>query len=334
MAQAHANGIQIEYETFGDTADPPLLLVIGFSGQMIWWDEALCRDLAGRGHFVIRFDNRDTGLSTKFDVAGRPDFRTLIGRIMRGEPVSPPYTLEDMADDAAGLLDALGISRAHVCGMSMGGRIAQLLAIRYPLRVRSLISIYSSTGNPGLPRPRPEALQVMTMPSPRDRAGYIEFQLQAHRIFAGPGFPFDEAWVRSIMGQSYDRCFCPRGTGRQLLALLTQADRRQALASVKAPALVIHGTDDPLVPVEGGRETARSIPGAELLLIEGMGHDIPHGGAWPRIVEAIAAHTAKAEAKEGDILNGPPAKPGPGGGDLCGKGGPGRDAAGVAGGGR
>ena len=296
MAHADANGIQIAYETFGEAADPALLLIIGFSGQMIWWDDELCRDLARRGHYVIRFDNRDAGLSTKFDKSGSPDFKATFGRLLKGEKVSIPYSLEDMADDAVGLLDALGIGRAHICGMSMGGMIAQTIAIRHPSRVLSLISIYSSTGNPDLPRPTPEAMKVLMTAPPADREGFIEYQMRVRKILSGPGFAIDEAWVREIMAQSYDRCFCPQGAGRQLLAILTQTDRRPALADLKAPTLVIHGTDDPLVPVEAGKDTARSIPGAELMLIEGMGHDIPHGGAWPRIVEAIAAHTQKTAA--------------------------------------
>ncbi|MCE5264827.1 MAG: alpha/beta fold hydrolase [Deltaproteobacteria bacterium] len=293
MARAKANGIEVEYETFGEASDAPLLLIIGFSGQMIWWDDELCRELARRGHHVIRYDNRDAGLSMKFDSAGVPDFRVIFGKLMKGEKVSVPYSLLDMADDAAGLLDALGIGRAHICGMSMGGMIAQTMAIRHPARVRSLISIYSTTGNPELPKPTPEAMKVMMTPPPGDRAGFIEYQMGVRKVLSGPGFPIDEAWVRALMARSFDRCFCPQGTGRQFLAILTQADRRPALAAVKAPTLVIHGTDDPLVPVEAGQDTARAIPGSELLLIEGMGHDIPHGGAWPRIVEAIAEHTKK-----------------------------------------
>ena len=294
MAQAKTNGIQIEYETFGDVSDRPLLLIIGFNGQMIWWDDELCKDLAERGHYVIRFDNRDVGLSTKFEEAGKPDFKKIFGKIMKGEKISTPYTLDDMADDAVGLLDALGIQRAHICGMSMGGMIAQTIAIRHPSRVLSLISIYSNTGNPELPQPKPAAMQVLVTSPPSEREAYIEYQLGVRKTISGPGFPVDEKWVRKIMAQSYDRCFYPQGTGRQLLAILTQIDRRSALALVKAPALVIHGTDDPLVPVEGGKDTAKAIPGSELMLIEGMGHDIPHGGAWPRIVEAITVHTKKA----------------------------------------
>ena len=296
MAQANANGIQIEYETFGSVSDRPLLLIIGFSGQMIWWDDEICKNLAERGHYVIRFDNRDVGLSTKFEEAGTPDLMEIFGKLVKGEKVSVPYTLDDMADDAAGLLDALGIQRAHICGMSMGGMIAQTIAIRHPARVLSLISIYSTTGNPELPKPKPEAIQVLVTPTPSEREEYIEYQFGVRKIISGPGFPVDEKWARKIMAQSYDRCFYPPGTARQLLAILTQTDRRAALASVKAPTLVIHGTDDPLVTVEGGKDTAKAIPGSELMLIEGMGHDIPHGGAWPRIVEAITAHTKKSAA--------------------------------------
>jgi pimeloyl-ACP methyl ester carboxylesterase len=264
MAQANANGIQIEYETFGDVSDRPLLLIIGFSGQMIWWDDELCKDLAKRGHYVIRFDNRDVGLSSKFEEASSQDFMKILGKIVQGEKVITPYTLDDMADDAAGLLDALGIKQAHICGMSMGGMIAQTIAIRHPSRVLSLISIYSTTGNPELPIPKPEAMQVLMTAPPREREAYIEYQIRVHKVLSGPDFPIDEKWVRKIMAQSYDRCFYPQGTRRQLLAILTQIDRRSALVLVKAPTLVIHGTDDPLVPVEGGKDTAKAIPGSGL----------------------------------------------------------------------
>lgn len=293
MSSVTANGIQVEYETFGDPSDRPLLLIIGFSGQMIEWDEDLCKDLAKRGHYVIRYDNRDTGLSTKFDDAGVPNIGETIGKIMKGEEFKPPYTLEDMADDGVGLLDALGIQKAHICGMSMGGMIAQTIAIRHPSRVLSLISIYSTTGNRKLPQPKPEILGLLISPPPNKRQGYIEHTLKLLKAIAGPGFGLDEGWTRKIMGESFDRSFYPQGAARQLVAILLQKDRRVALASLKVPALVIHGTDDPLMPVEAGKDTAKAIPGAQLMLIEGMGHDLPHGGAWPRIVEAIATHTVK-----------------------------------------
>ena len=293
MSSVTANGIQIEYETFGNPSGRPLLLIIGFSGQMIEWDDDLCKDLAKRGHYVIRYDNRDAGLSTKFDGAGVPNIGETVGKIMRGEEIKPPYTLEDMADDGVGLLDALGIQKAHICGMSMGGMIAQTIAIRHPSRVLSLISIFSTTGNRQLPQPKPEILGLFMSPPPNKRQEYIEHLLKLLKAIAGPGFGVDEAWTRKIMGESFNRSFCPQGAARQLVAILAQKDRRPALASLKVPALVIHGTDDPLVPVEAGRDTAKVIPGAQLMLIEGMGHDLPHGGAWPRIIEAIATHTCQ-----------------------------------------
>ncbi len=294
MARATANGIQIEYETFGNPSGRPLLLIIGLGAQMIHWDEDLCQDLAKRGHYVIRFDNRDVGLSTKFEEAGVPNLVEIFGKIMQGEKVKPPYSLDDMADDAVGLLDALRIRKAHICGMSMGGMIAQTVAIRHLSRVLSLTSIYSTTGNPEVPQPKPEVLGLLITPPPREREAFIEHMLGVFKAIAGPGFAVDEKWTRKIVAVSYDRCFCPQGMARQLVAILTHGDRGPALASVKAPTLVIHGTDDPLVSVEGGKATAKAVPGAQLMLIEGMGHDLPHGGAWPRIVEAIAAHTLKA----------------------------------------
>ena len=276
MPKATANNIQIEYETFGDPSARPLLLIGGLADQLIHWDENLCADLAARGHYVIRFDNRDVGLSTKFDES------------------SPSYTLDDMADDAVGLLDALAIHKAHICGASMGGMIAQTIVIRHPSRVLSLISIYSTTGNRDLPPPEPDVLELLLVPSPREREAHIEHMVSLFRAMAGEGFPFDEAWTRMITGKAYDRSFFPEGIGRQLRAIMTQPDRRKALTSVTAPTLVIHGTDDPVAPVEAGIDTAEAIPGSELMLIEGMGHDLPHGGAWSRIVEAITAHTSKA----------------------------------------
>ena len=294
MSRVTANGIQIEYETFGNPSGRPLLLVIGLGGQMIQWDDDLCKDLAESGHYVIRFDNRDVGLSTKFDEASVPNLFETFGKIMQGEKIKPPYTLDDMADDAVGLLDALGIRKAHICGMSMGGMIAQTIVIRHLSRVLSLISIYSTTGNPEVPQPKPEVIGMLIAPPPNEREANIEHMLGVFKTIAGPGFPLDEKWTRKIMAKSYDRCFYPQGMVRQLVAILTQVNRVPALASVKAPTLVVHGTSDPLVPVEGGKDTAKAIPGAQLMLIEGMGHDLPHGGAWPRIVEAIAAHTLKA----------------------------------------
>ena len=294
MPGVTANGIQIEYETFGDPSDRPLLLIIGLGGQLIQWDESLCQNLASRGHYVIRYDNRDTGLSGKFDQAGELNIMEALGKIMSGDKSVATYTIEDMADDAAGLLKALGIPAAHICGMSMGGMIAQTLALRHPSRVLSLTSIYSNTGNPKLPQPKPEVLGALITPPPAEREANTRHMLSLFKMIAGPSFLFEEEWIRRTMAASYDRCFYPQGMARQLIAILTQNNRTSALASIKVPALVIHGTADPLVSVEGGKETAAAIPGAELILIEGMGHDLPYGGAWPKIIEAITAHTLKA----------------------------------------
>ncbi|HVN96064.1 MAG TPA: alpha/beta hydrolase [Syntrophorhabdaceae bacterium] len=274
MSRAFANGIYIEYETYGNSSHRPLLLVGGLSDQLIYWEDDLWKDLAAEGNYIIRFDNRDAGLSTKCE-----DGRA--------------YTLDDMADDAAGLLDALKIERAHICGTSMGGMIAQTIAIRHPSRLLSLISIYSTTGNPDLPSGDPRVMKLLFAPAPREREAHIDHMVSLFKAFAGPGFAFDEAWTRMLVGKAFDRSFYPEGTARQVLAVGSQPDRRKALASVTVPTLVVHGTDDPLLPVEGGIDTVQAIPNARLLLIEGMGHDLPHGGAWPEVVEAIAAHISK-----------------------------------------
>jgi len=294
MPQASANHIRIEYETFGDPSSPPILLIIGLGGQLIYWDEEFCKQIAEAGLYVIRFDNRDAGLSTKFDAAGVPDIMDVVGKLMSRQKVTPPYTIEDMAADAVGLLDALSIDKAHICGMSMGGMIAQSLAIKYPGRVLSLTSIYSTTGNPHLPQPKPEVMGLLLTPPPQEREPFIQFYLNVFRALTGPRFGFDEEWVRQIMGRAYDRCFCPQGTGRQLVAILTQGNRQPALKSLRVPTLVIHGDADPLVSVEAGKDTAEAVPGAELKIIQGMGHDLPHGEAWTQIVKDIIAHTKKA----------------------------------------
>ena len=295
MSNVTANGIQIEYETFGASSGRPLLLIIGLGAQMIYWDEDLCQGLAKLGYYVIRFDNRDVGRSTKFEAVGVPNIPEAIGKILKGEEVRPPYTLEDMADDAVGLLDALGVQKAHICGMSMGGMIAQTIAIRHPSRVLSLISIYSTTGNRELPQATPEIMGILMAPPPNIREAYVEHMLRVFKTITGPRFGVDEAWTRRIMAEGFDHSYCPPGWARQLVAILAQKDRRSALGLLKVPTLVIHGTDDPLVPVEGGKDTAQSIPGARLMLIEGMGHDLPHGGAWPQIIEAIVEFTRKIQ---------------------------------------
>lgn len=285
MPNVTANGIQIEYDTFGDRSSPALLLIMGGGSQMIYWEAEFCELLAKKGCFVIRFDNRDIGLSTKFEEAGIPDMMAA----MKGEPVIPAYTLEDMADDAVGLLDALGIEKAHVCGASVGGMIAQVISYRHPERVLSLTSIMSSTGNPELPQIKPEILAEVYKPVPDERETYIEHQLRMWRKLWSPGFPFEEERLRTLMAESYDRSYYPQGMARQSAAVLAHGYQRPLIASIKAPTLVIHGDKDPFMSVEGGKETAELIPGAKLLIIDGMGHDMPKG-AWQTITDAISNH--------------------------------------------
>lgn len=293
MAHVKANGIRIEYDTFGDGSSPPLLLIMGLAAQMILWDEEFCRQLAAKKCSVIRFDNRDVGLSTKFDDAGMPNVMKAMTAAMQGKKIDSPYTLDDMADDSVGLLDALGIDRAHICGASMGGMIAQTIAIRHPERVATLTSIMSSTGDPNLPRAKPEIMSILFTPPPMERAANIEHGIMMWRTISGPGFSFDEDWTRARVARSYDRCFHPQGVARQLVAIMAHGDRTPALKAVTAPTLVIHGADDPLVPVECGTATAEAIPGSSLLIIDGMGHSLPVE-AWPRITDAVAAHTRKS----------------------------------------
>jgi len=293
MPRVCTNGIEIEYETFGDPSADPLLLIMGLGAQMILWEEGFCRLLAGHGHHVIRFDNRDVGLSTRLEEAGVPRIRVMMEQVERGERPEAPYRLSDMGRDAVGLLDGLGIDAAHVVGASMGGMIGQTVAIEHPERVRTLTSIMSSTGHPGLPRAKPEAMAVLLTPPPRDREANIERAVEAARIIGSPGFPFDEERIRARAARTYDRAFYPKGLARQLAAILALGSRRKALEALRTPTLVIHGDMDPLVPVEGGLDTAEAVPGAELLIIEGMGHDLPPE-IWPRIADTITRHARKA----------------------------------------
>jgi pimeloyl-ACP methyl ester carboxylesterase len=293
MPNVTANGIQIEYDTFGDSSFPALLLVAGNGAQMIFWDVEFCELLAKKGYFVIRFDNRDAGLSTKFEEAGIPDFPAAIKALMEGKPVESAYSLDDMADDAVGLLNALGIEKAHICGVSMGGMIAQVISYRHPKHVLSLTSIMSSTGNPDLPQGKPDALAAVIAPSPEERGAYVEHNMNIWRTIWSPGFPFEEKRARTFIEKSYDRSYYPQGMARQNIAILANGDRRPSLSSIKVPTLVIHGADDPLIPVEGGKDTARAIPGARLFIINGMGHDMPKG-VWAEIVDAISKHAVQA----------------------------------------
>jgi len=293
MPKAKVNDVEIEYDTFGDPSSKPLLLIMGLGAQMINWDAEFCSKLVERGFYVIRFDNRDVGLSTKFDEAGEPDLMKLYPKVLRGEKIEASYRLEDMADDAVGLLTAINIDKAHICGASMGGMIAQVVAYRHPSRVLSLTSIMSSTGNPDLPRPSPEAMKVLIQPLPTGREAIIEYGVNSMRIVHGIGIPFDEERARKLVTTSYDRSNYRAGYSRQLAAILASGSRKQAIMSVRAPTLVIHGEADPLVPFEGGKDTAEAIPGAELLIIKGMGHSLPPE-VWPKALDAITKNASKA----------------------------------------
>ena len=285
---AHVNGIEIAYERLGDPADPPLLLVMGLGMQLIHWDLELCELLVERGFHVIRFDNRDAGHSTKID-APVPDAR----RAMIGLRVDAPYLLRDMADDAIALLDHLGIDAAHVVGASMGGMIAQEIAIRHPERVLSLTSIMSTTGERRVGRPKLRVWSLLLRQAPRQKQGFIEHFLRVFKVIGSRGFPFDEERIRKLAGETYERDHDPAGTGRQLAAIMASGDRTAALSSVRVPTTVIHGRDDPLVPFRGGRATAEAIPDARLIAVPGMGHDLPRE-VWPQVVDAVAQNAARA----------------------------------------
>jgi pimeloyl-ACP methyl ester carboxylesterase len=286
---AHVNGLEICYEAFGDPDHPPLLLIMGLGGQMIWWDDEFCQALADRGFHVIRYDNRDTGRSTILRDAPVPKPLELLRR----KAGVASYSLEDMAADAAGLLDHLGIVTAHVVGVSMGGMIAQTLAIRHPDRVRSLTSIMSTTGNRGVGRSRWRLYPALLKRPPQDREGYVENFVKTFRAIGSPGFPRDDEHSRDLAGRSFDRSFNPAGAARQLAAIVTAPDRTPMLRDVRAPAVVIHGAADKLVAPSGGRATADAIPGARLVMIPGMGHDMPPG-VWPRLLDAIGEVAAAA----------------------------------------
>jgi pimeloyl-ACP methyl ester carboxylesterase len=295
MPIAKANGIEIAYEGFGRPADPALLLIRGFAGQMLGWHEDFCGRIAGEGYFVIRFDNRDVGLSTKFDAAGILDLAKLVAARQSGAEVPRAYCLEDMADDAVGLLDALGIERAHVCGVSMGGMIAQLVAIRHPGRLRSLISYMSTTGEPDLPQGTPQAQAVLATAPPEGREAAIQHTVQVHRVLAGDELGLDEAWARDMAERSWDRSSYSEGALRQMAAIMAARPRTRALGSVRVPTLVLHGSADPIIPVAHAHQTAEAIPGAELVVIEGLGHDIGPPG-WPFSIPAIVEHLRRADA--------------------------------------
>jgi pimeloyl-ACP methyl ester carboxylesterase len=286
---APANGLEIVYQEMGDPSGEPLVLVMGLATQMLAWDEGFCSLLADRGFRVIRFDNRDIGRSTKLQSAGVPSRLDM----MSGRRATAPYLLRDMARDTTGLMDHLGIDSAHVAGASMGGMIVQTMAIEHPERLRSMVSIMSTTGSRWTGLPSWRAMGVLLGAPPRNREAGIERAVKTFKVIGSPGYPFDEERIRDIAARSYDRGHSAAGVVRQLHAITASGDRTSALRNVRVPTTVIHGKRDVLVRPGGGRATARAIPGARLKMIEGMGHDLPRE-LWPTVVEEIAATAARA----------------------------------------
>jgi pimeloyl-ACP methyl ester carboxylesterase len=290
MAQAKINGISIEYEVHGADDGEPLLLIMGLGAQMTRWPPGLYEKFVARGFRVIRFDNRDVGLSQKF--TGAPTVENVVAALMQGQKPDIPYALDDMAADAIGVLDHLGIQRAHIAGASMGGMIGQLVAADYPDRVLSFTAVFTTTGNPALPPSKPEAMAVLTTRAGdpnKDIEAYLDQMIINARTIGSPGYPFDEKIMRERLRADVLRCYEPFGVARQLAAVIANGDRRAKVATIKAPVVVLHGDSDPLVPVEGGKDLAASIPGAELRIIPGMGHDLP-----PTLYDAVADAISRA----------------------------------------
>jgi pimeloyl-ACP methyl ester carboxylesterase len=283
-------GIELAYERFGAPGDPPVLLIMGAGAQMISWPEEFCADLAGRGLQVTRFDNRDAGHSAHFPGGPVPDLPAALA----GDLSSASYTLSDMAADTAGLLDALGLGSAHIVGASLGGMVAQVLAIEQPGRVRSLTSMMSTTGEPGVGQADFTVLGGLGTP-PADRAGFIGWQVRASRVLGSPGFPFDEAEAAGRAGRAWDRDHDRLAIARQAVAAVATGDRTARLRSLRVPALVLHGAQDVMCDISGGRATAAAIPGAELVILDGMGHSLPRP-LWPEITGRIAGLARRAEA--------------------------------------
>ncbi len=279
------NGIDIAFDTFGDKSCEPMVLIMGLSSQMIIWEDDFCTRLAARGYWVVRFDNRDVGNSTRLDMLGMPRFKDII----KGMGTGMPYTLNDMADDTLGLLEALHIPSAHIVGASMGGMIAQILAMDHPERVRTLTIIMSSTGNPLLPPPKPEAVQYLLRPFPTQRDEYIEHFIKMWKILNGGELPMEEERLQELAERTFERGVSPVASARQLAAIFASGSRKDRLASLHIPTLVIHGENDPLLPLECGLDVAKSIPGSKLKVIPGMGHALPPA-VWDEVIEAIAGH--------------------------------------------
>jgi len=292
MARVYVNNIEIEYETIGEPTSKPLLLIAGLGSQLLAWSDEICEKLAENDFFVIRFDNRDVGLSTKFEDAGIPDMMEISAAYTRGEIPKIPYTLEDMADDAIGVLDALKIEKVHICGASMGGMIAQIVAYRHSSRVLSLAVIMSTTGNPELPPSKAEILMQFFAPVPSEREAYIDEMVKRDSLIYGT-FTYDEDQGRDYRTKEYDRSYYPEGIARQLAAMAVPGNIKPKISAIKVPTLVIHGSEDPFNSIEAGKEIASTIPGAELLILDGMGHSFPREVIQP-IINALVMNSDKS----------------------------------------
>ena len=285
-----ANGLKLAYEEFGNQAHPPIILVMGLGSQLVHWPLEFCKNLAAQGYRVIRFDNRDIGLSEKIDTQEEPSIPSIMLRKALRLPVSVPYDLHDMALDSIGVLDALEIDAAHWVGVSMGGMISQIVAAQHPARCLSLTSIMSTTGNPKLPQASLKIrAQLLKRPPANSDQAYLDHMMTTRKMIASPGFPISDDELKQRIEMSYKRSFYPRGYRNQVAAIMATGDRRKLLKKIITPTLVIHGHDDPLVPVEGGIDTARHIKHANLHLIKGMGHDLPPG-LCELLVEQVHAH--------------------------------------------
>ena len=291
MPAVSANGLTIEYESLGDPSSPAVVLIMGLGMQLVGWPDDFCRRLAAEGYRVVRFDNRDSGLSSRIRARRWPSPLLAFAAARLGLPVLAPYSLEDMAQDTVALMDALGIGKAHVVGASMGGMIAQVLAARFPNRVLSLTSMMSASGRRKGAAPKKEALRVFMRrpPAHADAAAVIDYLVDVFTVIGSPGFPTERRQLQERITGWVRRAYDPAGTTRQLLAVVASGDRRRLLRRIVAPTLVLHGADDPLVPLEAGRDTARNVPGARLVIIDGMGHDLPDA-LLPRLAKEIAGH--------------------------------------------
>lgn len=292
MPTIGANNLQIAYETFGEPENRPLVMIMGLVTQMIGWPDSFCRMLAQSGHYVIRFDNRDVGFSTKMESLGVPDLDRLTADLQVGKAVSAPYRLDDMAADTWGLMDALGIDKVNICGLSMGGMIAQVMALEKPERIRSLICMQTTTGELDLPAPTPEAFEALRSVPPAERESYLDYIVDVYSAFGRHSKCLDRQLQRRMSAAAFDRMWYPQGFSRQMAAIITAPGRRKPLGCLNVPALVIHGDCDTVFPLAHGKDLAAAIAHSELLVVKGLGHGMAYPTLWKQVVSAMAEVTS------------------------------------------